>query len=150
MYRFATMLACVVGVASGNAVHAAPKSEDNVKITIKADKPADGKQVVTLTLEVAKEWHLYANPVMNDDLVTSQTTIDFTVGGKPTKAKVEYPEGKLIKDTVVGNYRTYEGTVTIKATIDRAGDGPVEAIIAIQTCTDKKCLLQSIVKRKVD
>ena len=30
-------------------------------------------------------------------------------------AKVEYPKGTLVKDKDVGDYKTYEGTVTIKA-----------------------------------
>jgi hypothetical protein len=151
--RFAALLACVVGVAGGNAVHAqAKKSEDNVKITVKADKPADGKQVVTLSLEIVKDWHLYANPVGNNDLVGSQTAVTFTEGGKPITAKVVYPEGKVEKDSVVGDYKIYEGKITIKATLDRKGNGPVEATVAIQTCStvQMKCLIPSQVKIKVD
>ena len=148
--RFAALLACVVGVAGASPVQAqAKKSEDNVKITVKSAKASDGKQMVTLTLDVAKGWHLYANPVGNADLVSSQTAVTFTSGGKPVAAKVVYPEGTLVKDPVVGNYRVYEGTVTITATIDRAA-GPLEGIVAIQTCTESTCLLPSKVKVKVD
>ena len=150
MNRFNALLACVVGLVGGSAVHAAPKSEDNVKFTVKADKPVDGKQVVTLTLEIAKPWHAYANPVGNPDLAPVQTVVAFTVGGKPATAKIDYPEGDLEKDKDIGNYRIYEGTITIKATVDRAAAGPLEAVVSIQTCTKTTCLLQSKVKLKVD
>jgi DsbC/DsbD-like thiol-disulfide interchange protein len=149
--RFAALLAGVVGLTGANTACAqAKKSEDNVKITVKAEKPADGKQVVTVTLEVAKGWHVYANPVGNPDLVSSQTAVTFNSGGKPVPAKVVYPEGALVKDKVVGDYKVYEGTVTLKATIDRPTDGPVEAEVAFQCCDENRCLLPSKVKVKVE
>jgi len=150
--RVALLLPGIVWMAGGYRANAAPKkSEDNVKITIKADKPVEGKQVVTLNLEVAKTWHLYANPVGNKDLEAAQTVVKFTSGGKPVPAKIEYPEGKVEKDEVIGDYRIYEGTVTIKATLDRKDvAGPVEAAVTLQTCTKTTCLLQSTVKLKVD
>jgi len=57
------------------------KSDSVVKITAKAtpEKPgADGKQEVTVTINVDKGWHLYANPPGQEDFVTAQTvmTID--------------------------------------------------------------------------
>ncbi len=102
-----------------------------------------------MTLEIAKGWHAYANPVGNPDLVSSQTLVAFSAGGKPVPAKVVYPDGVLIKDNVVGNYKVFEGTITITATIDRPS-GPVEAAVTIQTCTETMCLLQSTVKLKVE
>src|SRR5712692_7304219 len=110
--RFAALLACVVAVAVASAVTAAPKkSEDNVKITIKADKPVDGKQLVSLTLEIAKGWHAYANPVGQADLAGVQTVVTFTSAGKAVPAKVEYPAGKLVKDNIIGDYKVYEDTI---------------------------------------
>ncbi len=142
--RFVALLMCLVGFG-GNAVLAAPKtSEDNVKITAKADK-----QVVTLTLEVAKGWHLYANPVGNPDMLSSQTVVTLNDGGKPVEAKIKYPDGKVVKDKVVGDYNVYEGTVTITATLAAAPAGQLEAVVAVQTCTDTMCLLPSKVKLKV-
>jgi thiol:disulfide interchange protein len=140
--RFVALLTLVLGVAGTATFGAAPqKSEDNVKFTVKADK-----DIVMLTVEIAKGWHLYANPVANPDLLSSQTVVTFTSGGKPITAKVEYPEGKLVKDAVVGDYKVYEGTITIKATLEGAGAGPVEATVAVQTCNDTSCLLPSKVK----
>jgi len=55
---------------------AAPDSKDAVTITATADKPdADGKQTVTLTLAIDAGWHLYANPVGNEDLKSVQTVV---------------------------------------------------------------------------
>jgi hypothetical protein len=44
-------------------------------------------------------------------------------GDKIVEAKIQYPQGELIKDKVVGDYEVYKGTVTISATVSRsAGD----------------------------
>jgi len=143
--RVAALLAFVAGTCSASTVQAAPKSsEENVKITAKVDK-----DVVTLTVEVAKGWHLYANPVGNPDLASSQTVVTFMDGGKAVAAKVVYPEGKVTKDPVVGDYRIYEGTITIKATLPSVPAGPLEATVAVQTCTETMCLLPAKVKVKV-
>jgi hypothetical protein len=151
MHRITALLACVVGVIGPNTVGAAPRrSEDNVKITVKADKPADGKQVVTLTLEIAKDWHAYANPVLLPDLAAAQTVVTFTAGGKPLAAKVEYPAGRLIRDAVVGDYRVYEGVITIKSTVERTDDRPIEAAVFFQTMSDHGCPTPSKVRLKIE
>ena len=146
------LLTAVVWSAIGSVADAQPKkSEENVKFTVKAEKPADGKQVVTLTMKVADGWHAYANPVGNKDFADIQTTVTFMAGGKPVPAKVDYPTGTLKKDAVVGDYNIYEGTVTIKAVLNRAGvTGPVEAAVKVETCNERTCLLPSTVKVKVD
>ena len=142
---FVALLACVISFGSGTAVQAAPKtSEDNVKITVKADK-----QVVMLTLEVAKGWHLYANPVGNPDLLSSQTVVTFTDGGKPVEAKIKYPEGKLTMDKVIGDFKIYEGTITITATLPSPPSGQLEAVVAVSTCNETTCLLPAKVKLKI-
>jgi hypothetical protein len=147
--RLVALLGCVVGIAEGNPAGGAPTSADKVKITVKADKPADGKQVVTLTLEIARGWHLYANPVLLPDLAEVQTAVTFAAGGKPLAAKIEYPVGRLIKNEVVGDYRIYEGVVTIKATVDRRGDGPIEAVVFFQATSDVGCPAPSKVRLKI-
>jgi uncharacterized protein len=129
------------------------KSDGVVKVKLKAEpeKPgADGQQVVTLSLEIDKGWHIYANPVGNNDLTGSQTVVK--VGGqKPPVLKVAYPEGKLVKDKVVGDYRTYEDKVAITATVQRtAGDkGPLEVSVSFQACDASKCLPPATVKLTV-
>src|SRR5262249_46579392 len=117
-----------------------------------ADKPdADGKQTVTIKLAIEKEWHLYANPVGNNDLTSAQTTVDISAKTKPQSVKVEYPKGKLVKDPLVGDYSVYEGEIAVKAVVQRArGDaGPLEVTLKFQSCSDKTCLLPATVKLTV-
>jgi len=129
------------------------KSDSEVKVSAKAGKIDDaGKQIVTVTLAVNKGWHVYANPVGNADLRSSQTVVTVTAKEKLEQVKIDYPEGKIINDKLVGNYRTYEGQVDIKANVQRAkGDtGPLEVSVRFMACHDKGvCLLPATVKLTV-
>jgi hypothetical protein len=141
-------LAILVGLA-GTVLAQGKKSDAVVKVQATADKPgADGKQVVTITLNVDASYHIYANPVGNEDLSEAQTVVSITGKVKPEDVKVEYPAGTLIKDKDVGDYKTYEEKVTIKAHVQRAkGDtGPLEVSVKFQACTSKTCLLPATVK----
>lgn len=126
------------------------KSDSVVKITATAAKPTeDGSQDVTLTLDIEKPWHIYANPVGNEMLMPVQTTVKAV--STVDSAAFTYPEGKLTKDEVVGDYRTYEGKITIKGKIKRAkGEtGPLTLSVKIQACDDKRCLTSAVVKVEV-
>lgn len=141
-------LALVLGNA-GSAQAQVKKSDSVVKASAKADKPdADGNQNVTITLEIEKPWHLYANPVGNEELGQAQTKITISAKTEPESVKIDYPAGKLIMDAVVGNYKVYEGKVTIKAKVKRSkGDSsPLEVSIKLQSCDDKRCLEPATVK----
>src|SRR5215831_6042987 len=96
----AGLLTCLALAAIANEVSAqGQKSDAKVKITAKADKPGtDGKQVVTLTLTIESGWHLYANPVGNEDFADNQTVVSAVPKSKHEVLKVEYPAGKVIKD----------------------------------------------------
>jgi DsbC/DsbD-like thiol-disulfide interchange protein len=125
------------------------KSDSEVKVTAKAGKPDNsGKQVVTISLAINKGWHIYANPVGNPDLRSSQTVVSV----KAKEFKIDYPVGKITKDKLVGDYRTYEGQVDIKATVQRAKDdsSPLEVSVRFMACHDKGvCLLPATVKLTV-
>jgi DsbC/DsbD-like thiol-disulfide interchange protein len=132
--------------------HAVPNSADKVKATATATRPdADGNQTVTITLKIESPWHLYANPVGNDMLTDAQTTISFKAKEKPQVVKIDYPAGTLEKDKAFGDYRIYEGTVTIKAQLRRAkGDtSSLQAEINVQACRKGTCLLGGTVKLNV-
>lgn len=117
------------------------KSSDVVKVSAAAEKAdADGKQVVTLTLDVDPKYYIYANPVGNADFESNQTSVS-AAGG----AKVEYPAGEVVEDKVVGNFRIYKGKVTIKAVVQR-GAGPLELAVKLQACSKSACLLPGTVK----
>src|SRR4051812_39497707 len=70
------------------------RSDAVVKVSAAATRPdADGNQTLTLTLDVEKPWHLYANPVANKDLEDNQTEVTVEGKLKPEKVQVEYPAG---------------------------------------------------------
>src|SRR5262245_38572290 len=80
-----------VGLAVSPVLGAAKTSADMVKVEAKAGKiGADGAQEVTLTINIEDGWHLYANPVGNNDLTSAQTTIKITGQTKPKDVKVTY------------------------------------------------------------
>lgn len=144
------LLALGIGDA-GPALAQAKKSDSVVKVQAKADKPdAKGKQTITITLDIDKSWHIYANPVENEDLANVQTVVGVASKNKLEDVKVTYPAGKLQRDNDV-TYKTYEGKVTIKAQVKRArGDrGPLEVSIKLQACNDKTCLFPVTIKKQV-
>src|SRR5262249_23709008 len=60
------------------------KSDSVVKVAASADKPdASGRQFITITLDIEKDWHSYANPVENDMLESVQTEVKFSGSSKP-------------------------------------------------------------------
>jgi uncharacterized protein YyaL (SSP411 family) len=131
------------------------KKSDSVvkaKATATPQKPGpDGHQVVTVTLAIEKGWHVYANPPGIEELVPVQTTVAVSAKARPEEVKVDYPQGKVIDDKILGRYRIYEDKASIKATVRRAaGDNsPLEVTIKFQSCTDKECLLPATVKLTV-
>jgi DsbC/DsbD-like thiol-disulfide interchange protein len=146
-------VACFAAAAitSAPAAAQATKSDSVVKIETAADKPdADGKQIVTLKLTMEKGWHLYANPVPKD-FPGIPVEVKFAGKTKPVSFKVDYPDGKDVKDATIGDYKVYEDKAEIKVTVQRAKDdtGPMELSVKLQACTDKKCLLPATVKVSV-
>lgn len=143
------LLGGMVAFHSDRPLHAAAKkSESVVKATASAAKPdADGKVVVTVTLAIEKPWHTYANPVPKD-FPGLPTTVSVEGKTKPDDVKVEYPAGKLVKDTTVGDYNVYEDKTEIKVTVRRSkGEtGPINVNVQVQACSDKQCLLPSTLK----
>jgi uncharacterized protein len=128
------------------------KSDSKVKITASADKPdANGKQTVTITLNIDAGWHTYANPPGPADFAGIPTEVTISAEKKPKKVAVDYPKGKLVKDPKQGDYRVYEGKVTIKAVVERAkGDAsPLDVKVKIQACNENSCLFPATVKLAV-
>src|SRR5437899_1150085 len=110
--REALLVLAVLLLAVAPAAAQIEKSDSVVKVKATAGKPdAEGNQTITITLDVDKPWHVYANPVGNDMLTGAQTVVKLT--SKVEDAKLTYPPGKVIKDSTVGDYKTYDGKVTI-------------------------------------
>jgi DsbC/DsbD-like thiol-disulfide interchange protein len=127
------------------------KTESQVKLTATASKiDGDGRQVVTITMDINKGWHAYANPVQFELLEEAQTKVNISSATKLQEVKIKYPEGKRYvegKDT----YFAYEGKVEITATIKRAaGDtGPLDVTVKYMTCNKTMCLPPEQVKLQV-
>ena len=145
-------LTLAVLAATTLAVAQDTDSAGKVKVSVTVTKPdGSGKQVATVSMKIDKTWHIYANPVGLEDLSSVQTVVSVSSTNKPEDVKIEYPEGKVVKDKVLGDYRKYEDKVTIKATVRRAkGDTePLNLSVKFQACSDKACLLPATVKLNV-
>jgi DsbC/DsbD-like thiol-disulfide interchange protein len=122
----------------------AKTSADKVKARISATRPdVAGKQVVTITLNIEKPWHIYANPVRNDTVAEAKTVVEITGKVKPRSVKVDYPPGIAHTDEILKEtYRVYEDQVTIRAQVQRAaGDtGPLQVSIRVNACKKNVCL----------
>ena len=128
------------------------KSDSKVKATATATKPgADGKQTVTITLDVTKGWHLYANPVNhNNDFLNGNKTVVKISAKEKVNVNVKYPAGKTKVDDKE-KYDVYTGVVKIQADVVRTmGDSsPLEINITVSACDDKVCLDKGTVKLTV-
>ena len=127
------------------------KSDSVVKVAAVAGKLDAGKQTVTITLDVNKGWHIYANPVKNEDLISAATIIKVSAAVRPASVDVKYPEGAKHTDKILGSYYTYEGKVAIDAVVQRAaGDASkLEVSVTFMACDDKQCLQPTTVTVKV-
>jgi DsbC/DsbD-like thiol-disulfide interchange protein len=129
-------------------VSARPKGSDTVvKATATTSKPdADGKETVTITLTIDPKYHLYANPVGNEDFDSNKVAVSFKNG---TAAKITYPSGELKKD-VVGDYKIYKGKATITAVVKRAKPtDPIKLEIKVAACDNNSCLEPATIKVSV-
>lgn len=154
--RFRSVTLALVLVFGTQAVADNPgpakKSDSVVKVTASPEKPdASGKQVVAIKIEINKGWHIYANPIENPALDGNETKVKVAGKSSAKAINIEYPAGKLVMDAAVGNYRIYEGTITIKATIQRVASDtqPLAISIDLNACKEGKCLMPGVVKLSV-
>jgi hypothetical protein len=126
----------------------ARRSDSVVKLNLEAAKPEpDGNQVLTVTLKVDDTWHIYANSLPKD-FPGVATSIKVNAKDKLEDIKIDYPEGKWIKEA---DYKAFEGTVPIKVRFRRTkgDDSPLEVSVAFQACTKTSCLFPVTVKQTV-
>jgi DsbC/DsbD-like thiol-disulfide interchange protein len=133
-------------------VHGQAKRSDSVvKAEAKANQPNNaGQQTVTVTLTIDRGWHTYAHTVPQD-FPGIPTSVAVSAKTPPKEVKIDYPKGKTIKDTVLGNYNVYEDKAVIKINLQRTlGDNsPLKLSLKIQACNDKQCLLPATVELSV-
>jgi len=131
--------------------YAGEKSDSKVKATAKASKiGADGKQTVTINIDIEKDWYIYANPVRSEDFEDNKTRVSIKAKDK-VDVNVLYPTGK---EKVAGKIKMniYEKNVTIEALVKRTpGDtSPLQVSIDVNSCSQKGiCLLPGTVKLTV-
>ena len=124
------------------------RSDSVVKVNVEAGKPdSDGRLVLTVTFKIDDSWHIYANSLPKD-FPGIATSIKLSAKSKIEDVKVDYPEGKWIKEA---EYHAYEGTVPIKVKFRRSkgDDSPLEVTVAFQACTKTSCLFPVTVKQTV-
>ena len=150
MFRLSLILLVGLGWGLGSEVQAqdakARRSDAVVKVSAQAGTPdADGKQVLTVTLKIDDQWHIYAN-ILPKDFPGVPTSIKVSARSKIEDVKVDYPEGKWIKE---GEYNAFEGTVPVKVSLRRTkGDtSPLEVTVSFQSCTKTSCLFPATVKQ---
>jgi DsbC/DsbD-like thiol-disulfide interchange protein len=148
----AAAVSAAVYASEALAHQGAKKSDSVVKATASAAKPdASGRQTITVTLTIDKSWHTYANK-LPEEFPGLPTAVTVEGKMKPEDVKVEYPTGKVVKDKMLGDYHVYEGTQKITVLVRRAkGDtGRLLVDVKVQACSDKQCLLPSVIKLTVD
>ncbi len=136
-----------VGPATAPGQGKLGKSDSVVKVTATADKPADGKQVITVKMVIDKGWHTYPNPAGNENCFPTVVKVE---GKKAEDVKIDYPPGKPTKDNDLGTYFIWEDSAAIKVTVPRAdGDPPVKLQVKFQACNDRSCLPPATVELTV-
>ncbi len=150
----AGLLASLSVLALGPSADAGKQPTAVAKVNATATKPdAAGKQVVTVTLTIGKDYYAYANPVKHEGLLNNQTIVKISSKtGKLEEVKVNYPPGKL-KEHRGDKYQIYEGMVSITAQVRRAkaDTGPLDVVVQYVACNGVKefCLPQETVKLTV-
>ena len=100
---------------------------------------------VEVRLEIAKGWHINANPASQDVLIPTSVSLDPDAAAEIVS--VNYPEGKIVHfDFSEESLSVYEGALTIPVMLQRKSDGsgkndlPLDLEIRYQACNDLICL----------
>jgi Disulphide bond corrector protein DsbC len=146
-------LAALAVLATADRRCAGQEIKVNPKVTasVSSTSPdAQGKQTVTLRLQIEKDWYVYANPVQNpkDDYQKNQTTVRVRAQAKLADVKVLFPAGKP-HESFGDKYMIYEDKATIQIVVQRiAGDAsPLEIDLLVHTCHKKNYCLVPVEKR---
>jgi uncharacterized protein YyaL (SSP411 family) len=128
----------VTAKANGGAGVTTPSSADQVRVNAFARSVRDHDEI-TVTIDVAKGYHVNANPASFDYLIPTSFAVDGVSG-----TRVTYPAATVIKPRFAPEgLNVYEGTVTLTATMPKgklADVNPIRAELRVQACTDEICL----------
>jgi Disulphide bond corrector protein DsbC len=136
----------LVAVAGLRHVSAQDETRSGSVVNVKArvEHTGPGKDVVVVDFDVRNTYHLYANPVGDQDFESQMTRIQVMTKGA-AKVDVDYPPGKE-RDFAGLKLKIYEGTFQIRATVERDVKcaAPLEVNVRFQAVDDKSCLLPDV------
>lgn len=117
---------------------------------VQAQVSRSGHQL-QLTLTVAPSWHIYANPPGGRDLENAATRVAVRQADQPLAVMWNYPNGTRTQDAIAGEYRIYDGKVTISGTLNAFNPqaGALSMQVTVLACTAGKCLLPSTITLEV-
>jgi uncharacterized protein len=149
IFRVLVVLTCVAipfALVTLLQAQAGAKSSSVVKVTAKLEHGTAGKDVVVVKFDVQKPWHIYANPVGNEEFASNATLIK-VLAKVPPKVHVDYPAGKDYAH-MGEKFKIYDGSFEIRATVEReaGATGPMEAVVRISACDENSCLLPDVIK----
>ena len=121
-----------------------PVEKLSVKNYLSLDKVQPGSQFqIAVVVEIAKGWHVNANPAKEGFIATQITLPD-----APHLAfgEVVYPAGDVLKLASIGEAPVYHDTITIGIQADLSQTAPVglrtlDFQLQYQACNDEQCLL---------
>jgi uncharacterized protein len=120
-----------------------PKSSaDVVKVELHAGNLADGLETFTVSITVAKGWHIYANPVGNDTLAESALVVELRADGKKVATQhVKYSKGTDRKGAL-GEYKIHEGVSGVEVEVPwrDVSEKKLTARVTLVACNDTVCL----------
>ena len=122
----------------------APVEKLSVKDYLSLDKVQPGSQFqIAVVVEIAKGWHVNANPAKEGFIATQ-----ITVPDAPHLAfgEVVYPAGDVLKLGSIGEAPVYHDTITIGIQADLSqtalvGLSTLDFQLQYQACNDEQCLL---------
>ena len=111
---------------------------------LSVDKVQPGSQFqIAVVVEIAKEWHVNANPA-NEGLIATEVTLP----DAPylTFGDVVYPAGEVLKLGSIGEAPVYHDTIAIGIQADLnqtapIGSGTLDMQLQYQACNEEQCLL---------
>ena len=123
----ASALLAAIGLGQNVAREEYPVSAKLARTYLKHDE-----RVFELLISIDPDFRIYANPVGNTDLDFAKTTVAAQLDGKPVKADIRYPEGRLVK-AGQEEFRVYTGDVKISVTIkENMLTAPLEFTVRVQ------------------
>ena len=121
-----------------------PVEKLSVKNHLSLDRVQPGSQFqIAVVVEIAKGWHVNANPAKEGFIATQITLPD---APHLTFGEVVYPAGDVLKLASIGEAPVYHDTITIGIQADLSQTAPVGLStlgfqLQYQACNDEQCLL---------